>query len=46
MKFKKKLMTFGNSNGVIIDKVISKSLDIQKGDDVWITLKKIKKGNI
>jgi len=44
MKIKKNLVRFGNSSGVIIDSIVKKSLDLNQGDDVWITIKKAKKG--
>lgn len=42
MKLTKKVMQWGNSLGVIIDKIILKKLKIKKGDLVEIEIKKIK----
>jgi len=46
MAHKKKIIGIGTSLGVTVDKVIRNSLDIKKGDNVWVTFKKIKKGGL
>ena len=40
MKLTKKVIQWGNSLGIIIDKVILERLKIKKGDLVEVTLKK------
>lgn len=42
MKLTKKIMQWGNSLGVIIDKVILKKLKIKKGDLVEIEIRKVR----
>lgn len=42
MKLTKKVMSWGNSLGVIIDKIILEKLKIKKGDLVEIDIKRVK----
>lgn len=42
MKIIKKVIRFGDSVGIIIDKVITKSLDINLGDEVEVIIRKVK----
>ena len=43
MAHKKKIIGIGDSIGVTIDRVIRNSLDLKKGDDVWVSFKKEKR---
>lgn len=40
MKLTKKIMNWGNSLGIILDKVILEKLKIKKGDFVEVNIKK------
>ena len=42
MKLTKKIMQWGNSLGIIIDKIVLDKLKIKKGDLVEVEIKKIK----
>lgn len=42
IKLTKKIMRWGNSLGIIIDKIILDKLKIQKGDLVEVEIRKIK----
>ena len=41
MKIKKKIIQLGNSDGVVIDKIVKDSLNLQRGDMVEFDIKKI-----
>lgn len=42
IKLTKKIMKWGNSLGIIIDKIIINKLKLKRGDLVEVSLKKIK----
>lgn len=42
IKLTKKIMQWGNSLGIIIDKIILDKLKIEKGDLVEVEIKKVK----
>jgi antitoxin component of MazEF toxin-antitoxin module len=42
MKLTKKVMQWGNSLGIILDKVVLEKLKVKKGDLVEVEVKKIK----
>ncbi|KKN76055.1 hypothetical protein LCGC14_0374450 [marine sediment metagenome] len=41
MKIKKTLIQLGNSDGVVIDKIIKDSLNLRRGDVLELDIKKI-----
>ncbi len=43
MKIIKKVITTGTSLGIVLDKIITDSLKISKGDFVEVDIKKVKK---
>ena len=44
MKFSKKILRVGNSQGIIIDQKIIKVLNLEEGDWIEINIKKINVG--
>ena len=43
MKIKKKIVQIGASYGIIFDKVILQSMDLDSNNEVWVTIEKINK---
>lgn len=43
MKIIKKMNKWGNSSGIIVDKIIKNSLDLRNGEKIFVTFEKIKR---